>query len=73
MLGERTNGTRLADQRRRYLTVQEVADYLGIGRSSAYDLIKGGDLKAKRFGKKNVRVHIEELERYEGESEWHPE
>ena len=52
------------------MTVQEVAEHLGIGKSSAYDLIYGGELKAKRFGKRNVRVHGDELERYERESDW---
>lgn len=61
----------LTDKRRRYMTVREVAEYLNIGRSSAYELVSTGELKAKKFGKKNVRVHIEELERYEQESDWH--
>lgn len=58
------------DKRRRYLTVSEVADYLAISRSSAYDLISRGDLKAKRFAKRSLRVHVDELRRYENESDW---
>lgn len=61
------------DGRRRYLTVTEVAGYLGIGRSSAYDLIGRGEIQAKRFGKRNVRVHIDELKRYEEECDWRQE
>ena len=60
----------MEDKRRRYLTVKEVAEYLSIARSTAYDLIPSGELKAKRFGKRNVRVHVEELRRYERESDW---
>ena len=60
----------MEDKRRRYMTVLEVAEYLSIARSSAYDLISSGDLKAKRFGKRNVRIHVEELQRYERESDW---
>lgn len=58
------------DGRRRYLTILEVAEHLSIGRTSAYDLITSGQLKAKRFGKRSVRVHVDELERYERESDW---
>lgn len=58
------------DQRRRYMTIQEVADHLSIGRTSAYKLITSGRLKAKRFGKSSVRVHLDELERYEREADW---
>ena len=60
----------LTDKRRKYLTVREVAEYLNIGRSSAYELISDGKLRAKKFGKKNVRIHVSELERYERESNW---
>ncbi len=62
--------TMLKDKRRSYMTVGEVAEHLSIGLSSAYDLISSGELKAKRFGKRNVRVHVDELERYERESDW---
>ena len=62
----------MEDKRRRYMTVLEVAEYLSIARSTAYDLISSGDLKAKRFGKSRriIRVHVEELLRYERESDW---
>ena len=58
------------DKRRRYMTVLEVAEYLSIARSTAYDLISSGELKAKRFGKRSIRVHVEELQRYERDSDW---
>ena len=54
------------------MTVLEVAEYLSIARSTAYDLISSGELKAKRFGKRAIRVHIEDLQRYERESDWRP-
>ena len=62
----------MEDKRRRYMTVLEVAEYLSIARSTAYDLISSGELKAKRFGKRAIRVHIEDLQRYERESDWRP-
>ena len=54
------------------MTVLEVAEYLSIARSTAYDLISSGELKAKRFGKRAIRVHVEDLRRYERESDWRP-
>lgn len=60
----------LADKRRGYATVKEVADYFGVGRSSVYEWISTGQLQAKKFGKKAVRVHLSEIERFEQESEW---
>ena len=47
-----------------------MADHLRIGRSSAYDLITRGEIRAKTFGKRNVRIHVDELARYERESDW---
>lgn len=58
----------MEDKRKKYLTVKEVADHLSIPRSTAYDLVHGGGLKAKRFGKRTIRIHVDELERYERES-----
>lgn len=60
------------DGRRKYLTTDEVAQELGIGRSTVYEEITRGNLKAKRFGKKNIRIHVDELKRYEEESDWRP-
>ena len=58
----------MEDKRKKYLTVREVADYFSIARSTAYDLISSGELEAKRFGKRTIRVHVDEVKRYERES-----
>lgn len=60
----------LEDERRKYLTPQEVADYLGISRRTAYELIYRGDIAAKKFGR-SVRVAKDELLRYERGSDYH--
>lgn len=52
------------------MSVQEVADYLGISRSTAYELVYRGDITAKKFGEA-VRVSKEELRRYESERDYH--
>jgi excisionase family DNA binding protein len=41
----------------------EVAERLGIGRTTVYQEVVDGNLKAKRFGKKNIRIPAEELRR----------
>lgn len=70
---ERHNGlVEKRDGRRRYLSVKEVAAELGIGESTVYDEIQRGNLKAKRFGKKAIKIHLEELSRYEDASDWEP-
>lgn len=56
------------DGRRKYLTVEEVANHLGIGPSTVRREIVRGNLKAKRFGERNVRVHVGEIARYEERS-----
>lgn len=60
----------LTDKRRGYAKVKEVADYFGVSRSIVYEWISSGQLQAKKFGKKAVRVHLSEIERFEQESEW---
>jgi excisionase family DNA binding protein len=54
----------LSDGRRKYFSPQEVADYLGISRRTAYDLISRGDLRTGKFGR-SVRVPRDEILRYE--------
>jgi excisionase family DNA binding protein len=38
-----------------WLTVEETRAFLGLGRNTAYELIKCGDLPSRRFGK-TIRV-----------------
>ena len=59
----------LEDGRVQYLSVKDVADHLGLGQSTVYDLINRGELKAKKFGR-STRIHKEALRRYERESDW---
>lgn len=45
------------------LTVQEVADVLGIGRQKAYELVRSGALHSMRIGKQ-IRVLRDHLAEY---------
>ena len=49
---------------REWLTVPEVAEYLKIPRSRAYDLVQRGDLPAVRLRERSIRVNRLELERF---------
>ena len=55
-----------------YLTLGEAATHLGIGRTTVYQEVVAGRIRAKRFGKKNIRIAVSELERYEAEQDYHP-
>jgi excisionase family DNA binding protein len=50
-----------------YIKVIEVAQYLGIGRSQAYDLVKRGVIPSVRIGSRTLRVSLDELEKWVGE------
>ncbi len=60
------------DGRRKYLSLDEVARELGISRTTVYEEVVAGNLRAKRFGKKQIRVHVDELARYEREQDYAP-
>ena len=47
---------------RRYLTLDETADYLGVARRTVRDMISDGRLPARRAGKKIVRLRIDEID-----------
>lgn len=49
-MSESGNGTRKTSSDRRTYTVEEVAEILGIGRTSAYGLVKEGHFKIVRIG-----------------------
>lgn len=55
----------LSDGRRKYYSVKEVADYLGLSRSYLYRLIEEGEVEACSFGraKRIARAEILRLER----------
>jgi excisionase family DNA binding protein len=65
----RGGGTEHADKA--YYTLDEVAERLGIGRTTVYQEVVEVNLKAKRFGKKNIRIPAEELKRYEEEQDYY--
>lgn len=46
-----------------FLSVEEVASRLNIGRTLAYQLVMRGDIPSAKFGKLR-RVHVAELERW---------
>lgn len=49
---------------RRYLNPEEVATYLGIGRSKAYSAMKAGEIPCIRIGKM-LRVSLDALKEWE--------
>lgn len=46
-----------------YLKVSEVAEFLRIGRTRAYELVGSGEIPSVRIGR-NIRVSRRELERW---------
>ena len=47
------------------LTVPEVAEVLDIGRNTAYEIVRSGDLPSRRIGKRGqIRVLKYDLERH---------
>lgn len=55
-----------------YYTLQEASERLGIGRTTVYQEVVEGNIRAKRFGKKNIRIPAEALQRYESENDYYP-
>jgi excisionase family DNA binding protein len=49
---EQMEGTGVERQAALTLTVEEAAELLGIGRNSAYEAIKRGELRAVRIGRR---------------------
>ena len=45
-------------------TVREVADLLGVSRSTVYTLIRTGELPAYRVRSRSVRIRYDALDRY---------
>ena len=46
------------------LTVPEVAEYLFIGRSRAYELVKTGEIPPFKLSSRRTRVRIQDLEQW---------
>lgn len=51
------------EREKEYLKVQEVAEFLQIGRTRAYELVSSGEIPSVRIGR-NIRVSRRELERW---------
>ncbi|WP_322857758.1 helix-turn-helix domain-containing protein [Mycobacterium shigaense] len=47
---------------RRYLTLDETAEYLGVAKRTVRDMIADGRLIARRAGNKIVRLRIDEID-----------
>ena len=47
-----------------FISINGVSERLGISKPLAYRLIREGRLKAHVFGKKALRVHIDDLNKY---------
>lgn len=62
----------LSDRRRKYVTIKELSEYFAISKTCAYDLVSSGEIHAKRIGRNAIRVHVDEVRRYEKTSEWRP-
>ena len=54
----------LSDRRRKYFSVSEVKDYLGLSRSKVYQLVDRGELPACKFGG-SIRISRADIVRYE--------
>jgi excisionase family DNA binding protein len=44
------------------LTVNEVAAYLSIGRSRAYEMVKAGEIRSVKLSPRRTQVRMEDLE-----------
>jgi len=60
----------LTDGRRKYYSVSEVKDYLGLSRSKVYQLVESGEIGASKFGG-SLRISRDEVLRYEERATLH--
>ena len=72
---KRTQRTKLPISQRATLTVEETAQYLGIGRQTAYDEARTGGLPILRLGRRKkrivvVRVLLDEMILQRGRAAW---
>ena len=50
-----------------FLTVNDLCDELGIGKNTAYKLIKEKKIKSAKFGRRHL-IHCDEVKRYISET-----
>lgn len=60
-------GSSLADASARFLSVAEIAARWGCSKTTVYDEIRAGHLRAMTIGTQAKRVALAELQRYETE------
>lgn len=46
------------------LTVQEAAQFLGMGRSRTYEKVKSGEIPSMRLSPRRIRISIHDLRTY---------
>ncbi len=51
-------------EREDWMKVPEAAEWLGIPRSRAYDLVSRGEIPAVRLGQRSIRVNRRDLEEF---------
>lgn len=52
------------EEKRRFLTMQEVADILRVNKVTVREMIRNGQLSAIRVGKSRLRISVKELEEF---------
>jgi excisionase family DNA binding protein len=60
---ERQGVGREESSMREWLTLREVQEILGIGKTKAYELVATGEIPAVRIGR-SIRINRQELERW---------
>lgn len=48
------------------MTQREAGEYMGVSEKTVYNLIQTGDLRSLKVGKRGVRVHKDDLDKYLG-------
>lgn len=51
-----------------YMKISEVAEKFRVSKQAVHKWIGNGILKAEKFGKKTIRIKVEEVEKMRGES-----
>lgn len=58
------NNSKDDQPKRKLLTAPEVAQRLNVGRSTAFDLMRKGEIRSVRIGKKSIRAIEDDLDDY---------
>lgn len=60
-----SDAVRLSRSRQRALTIKEFTEQYGIGRSSVYEELKAGRLRARKIGKRTI-ITVDDAEEWLG-------